>query len=278
MKNISTSGNSSINGFPLFLLGSARSGTTLLQKVLNSAEDVMIWGEHGGFLKQIAEAYFFNLNNEEIDLQIFRQNPVAKDPSFDFHNQKMEKIGYCWINWYGKKEIEANFGKFIESFFNPHSLGKACWGFKEIRYGFDDSVMEMLAAIYPQARFVFIVRDPIDVLASQVAMGWYGGWKYLAEKWAIQNRHIIEFCNANEDRVFTVKYEDLVSRESDIIRKLFDWLGFTISEETYGILDIKEGIWKKTRGDDMPHRAMFSKRKLRKILKIIQVKNDSFWY
>jgi len=46
---------------PIFLLGTGRSGTTLLQRIINSAEDVIIWGEHGGFLSQVSEAYFFNI-------------------------------------------------------------------------------------------------------------------------------------------------------------------------------------------------------------------------
>ena len=45
---------------PIFLLGTHRSGTTLLQRIVNSSEDAMIWGEHGGFLGDIAEAYFLN--------------------------------------------------------------------------------------------------------------------------------------------------------------------------------------------------------------------------
>ena len=40
--------------FPIFLLGTGRCGSTLLQKILNSVENAMIYGEHGGFLKQVA--------------------------------------------------------------------------------------------------------------------------------------------------------------------------------------------------------------------------------
>ena len=278
MGDLRSSVNCPANGFPIFLLGSGRSGTTLLQKILNSAEGVMVWGEHGGFLKHIAESYYFNLNNGEIDRQIFRQNPVAKDPNLDFNRLKMKKIGYCWINWYGKQEITENYGQFIESFFNPHSLQKIYWGFKEIRYGIDDRVMEMLADIFPQARFVFIVRDPIDVLASQVAMGWDTEWKQLAEKWAIQNRQIMNFCRTHEGRTRLVKFEELISKESGTIGELFGWLGFSAGEKQYDILDIEEGIWRKTRDDGMPHRTMFSKRKLRQVLRIVRVQKDALGY
>jgi hypothetical protein len=47
-----------MNKYPIFVFGSGRSGTTLLQTILNSYKDICISGEHGGFLKGIAESYF----------------------------------------------------------------------------------------------------------------------------------------------------------------------------------------------------------------------------
>jgi hypothetical protein len=60
--------------FPIFLLGTGRCGSTLLQKILNSVDNVMIYGEHGGFLRHIAEAYFLNLEDEKIEKYIMSQN------------------------------------------------------------------------------------------------------------------------------------------------------------------------------------------------------------
>ena len=56
---------------PIFLLGTHRSGTTLLQRIVNSSEDALIWGEHGGFLSQIAEAYFLNFEDSSNKLISF---------------------------------------------------------------------------------------------------------------------------------------------------------------------------------------------------------------
>ena len=90
--------NPPADAFPIFLLGSGRSGTTLLQKILNSADDVMIWGEHGGFLKPIARAYFDHTEKPKVNQAIFRRNPVAKDPNLDFNRSMLTKIGYSWMN------------------------------------------------------------------------------------------------------------------------------------------------------------------------------------
>jgi hypothetical protein len=272
------------DAFPIFLMGSGRSGTTLLQKILNSADDVMIWGEHGGFLKKIARAYFHHTENPKVNRKIFQQNPVAKDPSLDFNQLMLTDIGYCWMNWYGRQEVTANFAGLIESFFHPPGMEKRHWGFKEIRYGGDDRAIEMLAELFPNARFVFIVRNPVDAIASQAALGWgsrtalRGRWKHLAEAWAAQNRGLLEFQRANEDRTRFVRFESLISKDSGAIEDLFEWLGFETSDRQGELVDLKEGIWRKQRSDGKPHRTMFSERKLRRIARIVRGPSRALGY
>ena len=268
--------NPPADAFPIFLLGSGRSGTTLLQKILNSADDVMIWGEHGGFLKQIAQAYFHNTENPNVNGQIFEKNAVAKDPNLDFNPSMLTKIGYSWMNWYGRREVAANFAGLIESFFHPPGMEKRHWGFKEIRYGGNDRAIEMLAELFPNARFVFIARNPVDVIASQTALGWGSrtalgsGWKQLAEVWAARNRGLLEFQRANEERTRWVRFESLISKDSGAVDDLFEWLGFETSDRQGELVDLQEGIWRKPRRDGKPHRTMFSERKLRHIARIVR--------
>ena len=130
MTNEPDAGNPPADAFPIFLLGSGRSGTTLLQKILNSADDVMIWGEHGGFLKKVANAYFHHTESAKVAGQIFDKNAVAKDPNLDFNRFGPTVVGYSWMNWYGRREVAANFAGLIESFFHTPGNGKATLGFQ----------------------------------------------------------------------------------------------------------------------------------------------------
>ena len=276
MNDEMTNAKTSSDAFPIFILGSGRSGTTLLQKIINSADDVMIWGEHGGFLKQVALAYFHHTEKSRVKQAIFRRNPVAKDPNFDFHRLRQTDIAYSWLNWYGRREVTANFAGLIESFFHPPGMRKRYWGFKEIRYGGNDRAIEMLAELFPNARFVLIARNPVDVIASQAALGWGrrmalgSGWKQLSEAWAAQNRGLLQFQRANEERTRWIRFESMISKDSGEVDDLFDWLGFETSDRLDEIVDLKEGIWRKERRDGKPHRAMFSKRKLRRIARIVR--------
>lgn len=284
MPDIPSANNPPSDPFPIFLLGSGRSGTTLLQKILNSADDVMIWGEHGGFLKKLARAYYAHTENPKVKRKIFLQNPGPNDPNLDHHRLRLTDFDYCWMNWYGRREVAANFAGLIESFFHPPGMEKRHWGFKEIRYGGEDRVVEMLAELFPNARFVFIVRNPVDVIASQASLGWGSktsvgsGWKRLAEAWAAQNRALLEFQRTNEGRTRFVRFESLTSADPGPVEDLFDWLGFETSDRQGELVDLKEGIWRKPRKDGKPHRAMFSDRKLRHIARIVRGPSRALGY
>ncbi len=259
------------NIFPIFLLGSGRSGTTLLMKILNSMDHVILSGEHGGFLKQIADAYFFHFTDEKMKKRFEKEE--APDALFA---KKLEyKPGYSWLHWYGKDTVKKNYKKFIESFFSPEKFSKkVCWGFKEIRYGINDQVMEMLIDLYPNARFVFIIRDPIDVIASQLVMGKWGDLDEIIRNWVSQNNHMLKFYYKNNENCFLIRYEEMISKDSDKLSQLFNWLGFEISAKQYNVLDIKEGIWKKSRKDGKSHRTIFNKWQTRKILSKTKIWNN----
>ena len=225
--------------FPIFLLGTGRCGSTLVQKILNSVEEVMIYGEHGGFLRQIAEAYFLNLEDKKIAKYILNQNVVGEDATSVPESLKDPQRWSAWTNWYNREAVKKNFRNFIESFFNPISLGrKMYWGFKEIRYGTDDRVLEMLADLYPQGRFIFVVRNPVDVVASKISARMSTAIEADAHGWTEQNSHFLEFYRLNKKSSRIVRYEDLISDNGPQLEQLFNWLGFSLTDKAVKIIEI----------------------------------------
>jgi hypothetical protein len=143
---------------PLFVLGGHRGGTTLLQRVLNSYDDVAVWGEHEGVLTPVAEAYFKGAESP----QLFRdvRAPGASDPRSEWQ---------AWMSAVSRSDWDASFRRLVASLFLPAAAGALrFWGFKEIRYGTSDGdrAIELLATLFPEARFAFIVRNPFNMLAS----------------------------------------------------------------------------------------------------------------
>ena len=231
--------------FPIFLLGTGRCGSTLLQKILNSVDTVVIYGEHGGFLKDVAKAYFLNLEDKMIEKYIMSQNVAGKDPISVFETLKDPQLWSAWTNWYNRHTVRDNFRDFIESFFNPISMReKLHWGFKEIRYGLDDRVPEMLADLYPQGRFVFLVRHPVDFIASKISARASEGIEADALTWVRQNTYFFNFRRENIETSKIVRYENLISNDSKELSHLFDWLSFSLTDRQSSIIEVTKPSYK----------------------------------
>jgi hypothetical protein len=205
----------------------------------------MIYGEHGGFLKQVAAAYFLNLEDKMIEKYIMSQNVAGKDPQSVFETLKNPQLWSAWTNWYNRETVKNNFRGFIESFFNPRSLEQEVhWGFKEIRYGLDDRVPEMLADLYPAGRFVFIVRHPVDVIASKISARASDGIEADSHTWVTQNTSFLNFSRENSARSKIVCYEELIRNDSEELRQLFQWLGFSLSDRQKAIIESTKPSYK----------------------------------
>ena len=257
--------------FPIFLLGTGRCGSTLLQKILNSVENVIIYGEHGGFLKHVAAAYFLNLEDKEIEKYIMSQNVAGEEPISVFETLKNPQLWSAWTNWYNQETVKNNFRDFIESFFNPISLEqKVHWGFKEIRYGLNDRVPEMLADLYPDGRFVFIVRHPVDVVASKISARASDGIEADAHTWVAQNTYFLDFFRENRDRSRIACYEELISNDIKQLSQLFDWLGFSLSDRQRDIIEITKPTY-----EGRPRPAKLTDDEINNINKITQeIRNE----
>lgn len=228
---------------PLFLLGSGRSGTTLLQRILNSHEDICIWGEHGGFLSSVAEAYIMSYDKVTVE-HLIKPNKEEKSIKEAKQILKNPTRWIAWQNWFGRKSIIKNFRNFVESFFNPNKLNTRYWGFKEIRYGFRDKFLGFAREVFPEAKFIFIIRNPIDVLASQIVSFRNGNKDDLIKRcydWVMQTENFLRFKKNFPNRVFLIKFEDLVKNPEDTLYNLFDFLNLKVSQKQFEVILLKEG-------------------------------------
>lgn len=237
---------------PIFILGAGRSGTTLIQRLLNSYDDIMIWGEHGGFLKDAAASFFKLLENRGCREYLFAK--TANEPPLTLEGVLQKKDAndwQAWTNWIKESDVHAMFRQHVESFFRPPVMGNEfIWGFKEIRYGKQDRVIEFLSRLYPDAVFVFISRNGYDTVASQLKTFWNVGRLrralafrkvYLTGKdWSEHNHHLLEWHSSGKLRSFWVRYEDL-TRSLEVLNPLLATLGKTVESRQQAVLEMENG-------------------------------------
>lgn len=151
---------------PVFLLaGGGRTGSTLIQRLIISTRQVMVWGEHGGLIVPQLR-------------RLFLQTHAWIDQAYGYGMLEEFRTdgANAWVANINPEAayLQAGCRAFFEQYLGAaaRSMGYPRWGFKEIRYGADE--VRTLQALFPRASFVFLVRNPASCLRSIKAADWYG--------------------------------------------------------------------------------------------------------
>lgn len=214
---------------PVFILSASwRSGSTLLQRYITASGQVMVWGETGGALDALREALS---GWEQITADSSRRFPgcvggkgeasyhiFVATPKADHAQQWIANLTPPYA------EIVANMRQMLAGIYatRAKALGYPRFGIKETRS--DLATARFLRSLFPDAKFVFLVREPMAVLLSIKRRNWMERpasmttLRYYAEHW---RSRAAGFRQA--DFGMTLRYEDFVA---DVLlqRKLMDYL------------------------------------------------------
>lgn len=155
---------------PVFILSAGwRSGSTMLQRLVMSREPVLIWGEpysHALMLHHLSDGLSAITDDwpeqrwfvGEYDLDKLSTTFVANlyPEVQDLHNAC---LAYMQALFAGPAQTR----------------GYPRWGIKDVRLDIDDA--RFLQWLYPQAKFLFLVRNPYAAYRSyRLARNWYYEW------------------------------------------------------------------------------------------------------
>jgi hypothetical protein len=227
---------------PIFILGAPRTGTTLAQRLLNSYDDVLVWGEHAGILEDVAHAFFRAWDHPTLFRDATPLDSLLAD-------SKPRESWQAWMSWSTRDDWLRAFRDFVESLFVPQGLpGKRWWGFKEIRYmaTSDDRTLEFLHTLYPDALFVFIVRNLLNAIASvtRIPEGAHSlaALERTCASWACRYRAYRAWHTSKRSRSFWIVYEDMLEERGDVV-PLLSALGKTLGPEQRAVMRSVEGRW-----------------------------------
>ena len=235
---------------PFFIVGSGRSGSTLLRVILCAHSQVVI----------PPETYFI--------MPLLEQLPPGVPLTAAQVTAAQEIITghYRWPDM-GLPETEftaavtrlerPSLQDILNVIYDFHldQEGKTIWGDKTPPYV---SIVPGLLSLYPDARIIHLVRDGRDVAKSFQSTGWYGPllYKNTGEwKGAIRSIHDCQ-RNHPEIGIYEVRYEDLVLDTEETIHALCRHLDLAFEP---GMLDWADGLATK-----IPEREAHIHRKLRR--------------
>jgi len=219
---------------PVFLLGCAwRCGSTLMQRVLSSHPELHVWGENHGVISALAQASDC-LERQHLQLDtsaaVFADKGLAGFiPNLNPPAEVARAAPRAWLLAYYHDATLA--------------LGKARWGFKDVRY--DAAMARFLLATFPDGRVVFLVRNPISVLASMNGASWYraaGGARGVMARWSQNTR---TFAQWQDSRVLTVRYETLAADPGGEMQRVSQHLGLDAAGFDLRLFDkvVRGGTW-----------------------------------
>ena len=202
----------------IFLISQPRSGSTLLQHILGSHSEIhtlpepwlmlhLVYGLRSSGIEADYQAQYAYLNLKKFIEEIPNGETAYK-----------EAIGKMATHLY-------------ENALKPS--GKKYFLDKTPRYYF---ITPDLYRIFPEAKFVFILRNPLSVLSSILTVNFNGNWRGLFER---DRKHdiltaphlILEGIKALGDKAIVVRYEQLVSEPTQTLKQVCHQMGITFEND-----------------------------------------------
>jgi len=200
---------------PVFIVGSPRSGTTLLRNLLSRHPNLAICGETRFYMDVYQRRWVFgDLNKPSNRLRLVERYLATR---------RVQQLG---VDLDGLKEkLLREAGSYRDLFqcimeYHADSQGKARFGEKTPHHAF---CTEILSEWYPGAAIIHLVRDPRDVVASLEDMPW-------ASESVVNNALLWRLFNQAARRsshrpgYLLVRYEALSAEPERGLRRICDHL------------------------------------------------------
>jgi len=199
---------------PVFLISLPRSGSTLLQRLLATHEAIATCAEPWIMLPL---AYISRTNG--IWTQYGHHQSVKALHCFENHLDMGQTIHVEAIRAYGMTMYRA--------------AARGCPWFldKTPRYY---HIIPFLAEVFPDARFVFLFRDPLSIIASMIDVVRGNSIRrvdHLAHDVDVAPRLMVRGIQHVGNRGIILRYEDLVQTPEVHLERLFEFLGLPPEKE-----------------------------------------------
>jgi hypothetical protein len=189
---------------PIFVIGSPRSGTSVLAWAL---------AQHSQFWTSAESDILYHLYGHGQADRAFRLAVERPDGSW-IQKQNV-----------GRAEFMSHVGLGINALFTSRSQPKR-WVDQSPTYTL---MVETLGDMFPDAFFLHILRDGRQVVNSMIKSGfgtkWSSDFREACRTWAHFVRLAMGFCESHPTRCLTVVNEELVEDPPKTFRRIFDLVG-----------------------------------------------------
>jgi hypothetical protein len=204
---------------PFFVVGSGRSGTTLLRMMLCSHSRISIPPETW-YLLDLLKRFSIDrpLTAAEIESAASMITTHRRWPYMKLDAQEYRRELGQLTEPYLRHVVEIPYR------WHMRAEGKVRWGDKTPVY---TEIVPELARMFANSLFIHLVRDGRDVAKSLQTAGWIGRWLHNnARQWTREIERERRWpASELQERILQVRYEDLVLDTEGALRKICQFIG-----------------------------------------------------
>lgn len=214
---------------PCFIIGSGRSGNTLLRRIVMSGPDVYIPPETYilGDIIRIFRQYAY-LDWDMLTRTVLSAFMLSDD--FDTFPTNNFRPLYKHVSTLPRQE--RSLARILHEIYMY--LG-ACAKPSAKRWGDKTPInvfyLDLIDSVFTDAKYLHIIRDGCDVVASYIEMGRYSTLDLAAQRWLQATSLCRDFGKHRASRYCEFKYEDLVADPATYVERACSFLDITHSNE-----------------------------------------------
>jgi len=190
-----------------FIISQPRAGSTLLQRLLATHPQIQTIGE-----PWLAIPFVYALREKGVSSEYIHVSMAQGFGEF------VSKLPGGREDYF--REVRAMLERLQQKISSP---GKTCFLDKTPRYHL---ILDELPQIFPEAKFIVLWRNPLAVVAS-ILNTWQNGrfdLRYYEQDIFRGPLNILSFVEKRAAAVCEVRYEDLVARPEEMVRRATDFL------------------------------------------------------
>lgn len=209
----------------ILICATGRSGSTTMQRIINTIPNTNICGENYGALNSLLE-FYHRIKYTTANYVPGHLNPASYDDIIS------KNVKPAWYNSYDFQKTVTMIKILITSLFKKSDTTNI-WGFKEIRYDKGDiKYVKIFKELFPQTKVIIQIRENIK---AQSQSSWMKDDKNSLKYLNNLNNVFYKFYQENTDFCYFITFEKMFDTQQ--LKNLFKFIG---CEEFYDENKIRE--------------------------------------
>ena len=210
----------------IIICATGRSGSTTLQRLINTIDECNITGEKFGAIENLLECY----NNIKKTNKII---PRDKNHKFTIKELEKKKIKPAWYNCYNFNEVKKNIKQTILSILvNKDSITDyKILGFKEIRWFGKINLLDDFIELFPKTKIICHLDDNVN---RQCKSNWWSKNSVESKKLLIKYNQMLINYSLSKDNCYLSYLKNLFIVSE--VKKIFLFLDEKFDEEKYKLI------------------------------------------